>query len=76
MEELKEALSAQAQDLGANLFGVADLTADTQWIRENYGDLCASFPRAISVAIFFPREIIQEQAIGPDRKSTRLNSSH
>lgn len=75
MEELKEALSAQAQDLGANLFGVTDLTADTQWIRENYGDLCASFPRAISVAIFFPREIIQEQAIGPTRSYSYFYSA-
>ena len=63
MQELKDILLSQAQDLGANLCGVADLTTDSQWIRENYGDLCASFPRAVSIAIFFPREIIQEQAV-------------
>ena len=67
MQELKDILLSQAQDLGANLCGVADLTTDSQWIRENYGDLCASFPRAVSIAIFFPREIIQEQAVGPTR---------
>lgn len=66
-QELKDILLSQAQDRGANLCGVADLTTDSQWIRENYGDLCASFPRAVSIAIFFPREIIQEQAVGPTR---------
>ena len=66
-QELKDILLSQAQDHGANLCGVADLTTDSQWIRENYGDLCASFPRAVSIAIFFPREIIQEQAVGPTR---------
>ncbi len=59
-QELKDILLSQAQDHGANLCGVADLTTDSQWIRENYGDLCASFPRAVSIAIFFPREIIQK----------------
>ncbi len=67
MQELKDILLSQAQDLGANLCGAADLTTASQWIRENYGDLCASFPRAVSIAIFFPREIIQEQAVGPTR---------
>ena len=67
MQLLKDILFSRAQDLGANLCGVADLTADTQWIRENYGELCASFPRAISVSIFFPKEIIMEQAVGPTR---------
>lgn len=67
MQILKDQLLERAQQLGANLCGVADLTADTQWIRENYGDLCASFPRAVSVSIFFPKQIIFEQADGPTR---------
>ncbi|MDD3192628.1 MAG: 4Fe-4S dicluster domain-containing protein [Oscillospiraceae bacterium] len=64
---LKDSLFSQAQDMGANLCGIADLTDCTPWIRENYGDLCASFPRAVSISIFFPREIIAEQAVGPTR---------
>lgn len=66
-QKLKSILLTQAQNLGADLCGIADLTADSRWIQETYGDLCASFPRAVSIAIFFPREIIQEQAVGPTR---------
>ena len=67
MQTLKDESFTRAKNLGANLCGVADLTTHREWIRENYGDLCASFPRAVSISIFFPREIIGEQAIGPTR---------
>lgn len=65
--QLKKDLQARGADLGANLVGVADLTRDQAWIQEYYGEFCASFPRAVSVAIFFPKQIIQEQADGPTR---------
>ncbi|HEX3026726.1 MAG TPA: 4Fe-4S double cluster binding domain-containing protein [Clostridia bacterium] len=61
----KELISERAFQLGANLCGVGDLTADQAFIQENYGDYCAHFPRAVSVAIFFPKEIIHEQQVGP-----------
>ncbi len=51
-QKLKSILLTQAQNLGADLCGIADLTADSRWIQETYGDLCASFPRAVSIAIF------------------------
>ena len=67
LQNLKIQLFQKAEDLGADLCGIADLTVDQNWIETTYGSLCASFPRAVSVAVFFPREIIQEQAVGPTR---------
>ena len=67
MQNLKNVLLEKAEFFGADLCGIADLSTDSQWIRETYGDVCASYPRAVSVAIFFPKDIIQEQAVGPTR---------
>ncbi|MDD3173664.1 MAG: 4Fe-4S double cluster binding domain-containing protein [Herbinix sp.] len=63
----KELIIERAFQLGASICGVGDLTSAQHFISENYGDYCASFPKAISVAIFFPKEIIQEQKAGPTR---------
>lgn len=67
MQDLKDQLFTLSQNMGASLCGVADLSSDSEWILKNYGEVCASYPRALSIAIFFPREIISEQAIGPTR---------
>lgn len=63
----KELITERAFQLGANLCGIGDLTIAHDFIQENYGDYCADFPRAVSIAIFFPREIVQEQLGGPTR---------
>ncbi len=65
--ELKDEVSALAQSLGANLCGVADLGARKDFIAETYGEKWAAYPRAVSLAVFFPREVVLEQLDGPTR---------
>ncbi|WP_158095879.1 4Fe-4S double cluster binding domain-containing protein [Cloacibacillus sp. An23] len=52
---------------GADIFGVADMTDAAEFVRETYGEYYASFPRAVSFAIFFPKEVVNEQLAGPTR---------
>ncbi len=63
----KEHIAERAFQLGANLCGIGDLTDAQAYIKENNGDDYAHFPRAVSAAIFFPKEIVQEQLAGPTR---------
>lgn len=64
---LTNAIMKRVADMGADLCGVADLTSSTEYIRSEYGEYCARFPRAVSIAILFPREIVQQQLDGPTR---------
>ena len=50
---------------GADICGAAELGGVKGYIEETYGDYFASFPTAISFALFFPKEVVQEQLEGP-----------
>ena len=52
---------------GADVCGVADLTVAEDFVRATYGDFFAGFPRAVSFALFFPKEVVNEQLEGPTR---------
>ena len=62
-EEILDFTRAQ----GADVCGVADLTVAEDFVRATYGDFFAGFPRAISFALFFPKEVVNEQLEGPTR---------
>ena len=66
-KNLRGTIRGQAFRMGANLCQVADLTNVEDYIAAEYGEFCAQFPRAVSIAIYFPREIIQQQLEGPTR---------
>ena len=52
---------------GADVCGIADLTDARDYVGAEYGDFFAGFPRAVSFALFFPKEVVNEQLDGPTR---------
>lgn len=52
---------------GADICGIAGFEGAESFIRETYGDFFAAFPRAVSFALYFPKEVVQEQLEGPTR---------
>lgn len=59
MDELAKGLEQIASSLGADYFGTADLTPAAEFIRSQGGELAASFPRAISVGITLPPDLVR-----------------
>ncbi len=51
--------------LGADLFGVADLTKAKDVLISEYGDVWETYPRAISLGLYFPRQVVNELLVGP-----------
>lgn len=62
---LAEELTAYLTSLGAHKVGFADLTPHTAWLEKEYGEDWLDYPRAISVAVNFPRAVLNEVADGP-----------
>jgi epoxyqueuosine reductase len=62
---LKEELQQLVFQLGGDLFGVAGFDDIADKIAEEYGDVYKDFDRAISVAVFFPKSVLNELADGP-----------
>jgi epoxyqueuosine reductase QueG len=60
MDDLRKGLSDFARALGIDLFGVADLAKDRDFIMTQGGDYLARFPRAISVGIRLPDAVVDE----------------
>lgn len=52
---------------GADVCGIADLTVAADFVRANYGEKFLKYPRAVSFALFFPKEVVNEQLDGPTR---------
>ena len=63
--QLTAELRALAAAGGADLFGIADLTAASAVIEAGYGLGFRRFNRAAALAVCFPREVIQELLEGP-----------
>jgi len=51
--------------LGADLFGVADLTLAKDVLLEEYGHAWEDYPRAVSLGVYFPRQVVNELLVGP-----------
>ena len=51
--------------LGGDLFGVAGFDDVADKIAQEYGDTYKDFDRAISIAVFFPKTVLNELADGP-----------
>ena len=63
----KEEILEFTRAKGADVCGIADLTAAADFVRATYGDSFAEYPRAVSFALFFPKEVVNEQLNGPTR---------
>jgi epoxyqueuosine reductase len=57
---LKDALRQRALELGADFFGVADLSAGRELVREQGGEMLAQFDRALSVGVVMPFAIVDQ----------------
>ena len=60
MDALQDELKGLAQELGIDLFGVADLTAARDFILVQGGEHIAGFPRAISIGIRLLDAVVDE----------------
>jgi epoxyqueuosine reductase len=58
--DLKDALHHRALELGADFFGVADLSAGRELVREQGGEMLARFDRAVSVGVVMPFAIVDQ----------------
>ncbi|MCL1974893.1 MAG: 4Fe-4S dicluster domain-containing protein [Firmicutes bacterium] len=65
MNTFAEELSAYLFTLGAHKVGFADLKPHRQWLESVYSQQWQDYPYAISVAVNFPRAVINEVAFGP-----------
>ena len=63
----KEEILEFTRAKGADVCGIADLTAAADFVRATYGGSFAEYPRAVSFALFFPKEVVNEQLAGPTR---------
>ena len=63
----KEEILEFTRAKGADVCGIADLTAAADFVRATYGGSFAEYPRAVSFALFFPKEVVNEQLNGPTR---------
>ena len=60
MNDLQARLAAEAASLGADYFGVADLTPARDFIVAQGGEFLGRFPRAVSVGVHLPEGIVDE----------------
>lgn len=63
--ELRKRLEEISRENGATLFGVADLLPHQEYIREIYGPSLLDYPRAISIGVPYPREVVNQLLQGP-----------
>lgn len=60
MAVLKDVLKRKARTLGADYFGVADLTPVAGFVAAQGGEFLRRFPRAVSVGVRLPEGIVDE----------------
>ena len=65
LDELKEKIKEISEKNGATLFGVANLLPYQDYIEEVYGKKLLRFPRAISIGIPYPKEVVNELIDSP-----------
>ncbi len=58
--KLAEQLLQNALNLGADYFGIADLSPGTDLVMEQGGEMIAQFPRALSVGVAMPSAIVDQ----------------
>jgi len=60
MIPLENRLREKALALGADYFGVADLSSANEFVRELSGEMLVQFPRAISIGVKMPTTIVDQ----------------
>ena len=60
MGALNERLHQEALALGADFFGVADLSPAREYVERHGGAMVAQFPRAVSIGVAMPSAIVDQ----------------
>jgi epoxyqueuosine reductase len=58
IDNLRDRLRERALALGADYFGVADLSRVHDFVRDQGGEMMAQFPRAVSIGVVMPSAIV------------------
>ena len=74
--ELKTQLRQQAMALGADFFGVADLTPAKDWIQEQGGAMMAEYPRSLTIGVRMPSAIVDQLSTHQERAVALAYKSH
>lgn len=64
-----------AEHEGADFFGVADLSRATGAITDQGGEICAKYPKAVSIGIRLPQSIVDELP-NRDNRAVAVNYRH
>ncbi|MGI5825060.1 MAG: epoxyqueuosine reductase [Bacillota bacterium] len=63
--QLYQELCGLAEEWGGSRFGVANLKPHAELIQNAYGDVWDGYDKAISVAVFFPKQVLNQILDGP-----------
>ena len=73
---LGDRLQDEALALGADRFGVADLSPAQELVRELGGEMIEQFPRAVSIGVAMPRAIVDQLSRHDDKAVALAYRSH
>ena len=73
--QLDYQIRIMAEHEGADFFGVADLSRANEAITDQWGSLCAQYPKAISIGIILPQAIVDELP-NRDNRAVAVNYRH
>lgn len=73
---LQRQLEEKALSLGADYFGVADLTQVEAFVRRQGGEMIAQFPRALSIGVVMPFDIVDQLPRHQERAVALAYGSH
>lgn len=76
MDTLDGRLREQALSLGADFFGVADLSLARDAVEEQGGEMLTQFPHAISIGVMMPSAIVDQIVRQGDRAALIAYRSH
>lgn len=64
-QSLRDRLKEISEKNGATLFGVANLLPYREYIKEVYGESLLHLPRAVSIGIQYPKDVVNQLLDGP-----------
>jgi epoxyqueuosine reductase len=75
-QEFSALLKSRAESLGAGYFGIAGLTPAREFVAAQGGGTIAGFPRAVTVGIDLPDQIVEMLPVTGDRMGALLYHHH
>jgi epoxyqueuosine reductase len=75
-KSLEQELRHKALDLGADFYGIADLSSAKELIREQGGDMMTQYPLSLSIGVAMPFAIVDQLPRHQDRAVALAYSTH